>query len=141
MKPTITEQQATQRVDDYVRQAMTALPPEARLEVLSATSSSSCDDPTDNGPRGRVSVGNIYWVRDLPKESNHQYFDAVTKWWTDHNFGILDNIRDPDSNYVWAENKTDGFRMSFSDNPKGELTLSANSPCVWPNGTPEPKAP
>lgn len=139
MRTTITEQQAFQRAEDYVRQAMSALPPEARLEVLSAANSLACDDPTDNGPRGRVTVGNIYWVRNLSKESIPQYMDAMVRWWTEHDFGILSDTRNPNSNYVSAENKIDGFRMAFSDNPKGELTLGADSPCVWPNGTPEPK--
>jgi hypothetical protein len=138
MKNTITEEEATQRAEDYVRQAMEALPPEARLEVLSGTSSGPCDDPTDNGPRGRVTVGNIYWVRGLPAESNPQYFDSMVRWWTDHDFAILTDKR-PQSNYVWVENKRDGFRMAFRDNPKGELALGADSPCVWPNGTPEPR--
>jgi hypothetical protein len=139
MRNTITEEQAMQRAEEYVRQSMAALPAEARLEPLSATSSSSCDDPSDNGPRGRVTVGNIYWVRGLLPESNPQYFDAMVRWWTDHDFGILTDKRS--QGYVWVENKRDGFRMALGDNPKGELHLGADSPCVWPNGTPDPAAP
>ncbi len=138
VQTTITEEQAKQRVEDYVRQTLSALPAEARLEVLSATSSLACDDPTDNGPRGRVTVGNTYWVRGLPREGHAAFFEAVLAWWKQHNFTVLADRR-PQVNLIRVENKQDGFRVTFDENPAGDLTLGADSPCVWPNGTPAPK--
>jgi hypothetical protein len=138
VKTTITEEQAKQRVEDYVRQTLSALPAEARLEVLSAASSVSCDDPTDNGPKGRVTVGNTYWVRGLPKEGHTEFFDTVIAWWKQHNLTVLADRR-PQVNLIRVENKQDGFRITFDENPAGDLTLGADSPCVWPNGTPAPR--
>lgn len=136
MKNTITEQQAYDKVEDYIQQTATALPAEARLEISGQADSLACDDPTDNGPKGRVTVGSVYWVRGIANESKH--FDAVLEWWEAHDFVVLEDLR-PDRNRVWVENRKDGFRMAFRDNPKGELLLGADSPCVWPNGTPAPE--
>jgi hypothetical protein len=135
VQTTITEDQAKARIEEYVRQALAVLPSEARLELQSAASSVPCDDPTDNGPRGRVTVGNTYWVRGLSSERNSQYLDSMISWWKQHDFSVLDDKR-PASNYVRVESKRDGFRIAFSDNPRGELLLGADSPCVWPDGRP-----
>lgn len=132
LKNTITEAEATQRVEDYVRQTMAALRPEARLEVLAPADSLICDDPTDHGPENRVTVGNIYWVRGLPVENNNQHFDAVLDWWRAHDFAVRADDRRPGSNYVLVENRKDGFRMAFRDNFSGGLLLGADSPCVAP---------
>lgn len=139
MKNTITEAEAYRRAEDYVHQAMAALPVQARLEVQQSTSSMSCDDPSDHGPLGRVTVDNAYWVRGLPVESNPHYFDAIADWWATHGFIMLTDERA--KGYIWAEKKDDGFRMAFFDNYKGELVITAASPCVWPNGTPAPEGP
>lgn len=136
MKNTITEQQAIDKAEKYVEQAATALPVEVRLEVQAPTDSISCDDPTDNGPKGRVTVGNVYWVRGIANDD--RYFDAILEWWEAHDFVVLDDSR-PKSNWISVENRKDGFRMAFRDNPKGELLLGVDSPCVWPNGTPSPE--
>ena len=40
---------------------------------------------------------------------------------------------------MWVENNTDGFRMRVTASDGGRLILIATSPCVWPNGTPEPE--
>jgi hypothetical protein len=136
MQNTITEQQATVLAERYVRQAMVALPGEARLEVQDSTSSSACDDPSDNGPKGRVTVGNVYWVRGIANEN--KYFDAVLAWWKAHGFAVMEDDR-PKGNWISVENRKDGFRMAFRDNPKGDLLLGADSPCVWPKGTPTPR--
>jgi hypothetical protein len=136
MQNTITEQEAITRAEEYVREAMSALPSEASLEELSPTDSLACDDPTDRGPQGRVTVGNIYWVRGIANED--KYFDAMLAWWEKHDFAVLEDLR-PKHKRVWVENRKDGFRMAFEDNPKGELSIGVDSPCVWPNGTPAPE--
>jgi hypothetical protein len=142
VKNTITQQQAVERVEQYIREVVTALAPRARLEVLYGSDGSACDDPTDNGPRGRVIASRSYWLRDIPAEKNEEYVTAIVHWWTEHDFGILTDDR-PNDVYVWAENRRDGFRMSVQQTATGppQLSLGATSPCVWPNGTPEPKAP
>lgn len=138
MKPTLTQQQATQRVDDYVQQALSTLPP-AQLEDQEYEPS-ACDDPTDHGPKGRVNVSKGYMLWGLPKEQNTQNIDKVRQWALSHNFGILDDSKQPDQ-FLWMENKQDGFQVTIkeSGDESKVMTLIVGSPCVWPNGTPSPR--
>lgn len=119
---TVTESEAYERVETYVRRAATALP-DAKIEAAAAPVSGPCR----GNPRDRVIVRNSYWVRGLADEDRH--FDTMVRWWEGHDFELLDDLR-PERHYVWVEHAADGFRMSLRDNEKGELLLSAESPCV-----------
>jgi hypothetical protein len=138
MKNTITQQEANARVEQYTRDAAAALTPTPRLELLSKFEDSPCDDPTDNGPRGRVHVSRSYWLRDIPKDRNSEVAVSLSQWWQEHNFRITLDKR-PQENLIFAEHNTDGFRMSLQEGAQGSLSLGTSSPCVWPNGTPAPK--
>jgi hypothetical protein len=63
MLHTMTEQQATQKAEEYAHGAMATLPPEARVKPMYSPQS-PCDDPTDNGPKGRIEVGRDYSVEN-----------------------------------------------------------------------------
>jgi hypothetical protein len=142
MKNTITQQQAGERAERYIREAVAGLTPPARLEVLSSFDDSPCDDPTDNGPKGRVIASRGYWLNDISPDQHSTYVDDLVRWWSEHNFTVLTDNR-PGNVYVWAENRHDGFRMAIQQTEIGpkRLSLGATSPCVWPNGTPEPQSP
>lgn len=135
---TITQQEANNRVEQYVRDAVSALSPAPRLEPLGHEEAGDCSDPTDRGPGGRVLANRSHWLRDIPRENNPAVIDTLMKWWSEHNFAVLNDER-PKSNYVHVENRSDGFRMYVQESAQGSLSLGATSPCVWPNGTPGPK--
>jgi hypothetical protein len=106
MQNTMTTEQALQRAEEYVRQAVAVLPSQARLEVLSTPGPHSCDDPTDNGPKGRVFASNSYWIRDLSKEKNQEYLERLLQWWAEH--GFTGNRESWDkAKFVTFENKDD----------------------------------
>lgn len=134
---TLTEQQARDRVEEHIAGAVTALPLTPRLEEQSA-GRRPCDDPTDQGPLGRISVAKRYWLRDLPTERNDEMFDAVESYWLSHDYRVLDDHRDLPVPALFVENNTDAFRMSMQTSVRGDLSISATSPCVWPDGTPPP---
>jgi hypothetical protein len=119
----VTESQAYDRVESYVRRAVTALPADARLEAATPPGSVACKGE----PRGRVTVSTSYFVRGIADEDEH--FETMMRWWIAHDFEVLDDLR-PERHYVWVRNPVDGFRMSLRDNDKGELLLSAESPCL-----------
>jgi hypothetical protein len=121
--PSVTESDAYDRVEAYVRRAVAALPKEAHLEAAAQPSSVVCK----GDPGGRVRVVTTYFVRDIAYDNKH--FDALLRWWERHDFELLDDLR-PERHYVWVRNSTDGFRMSLRDNENGELLLSAESPCL-----------
>lgn len=138
MRNTITEQQAVQRVQDNIRAAVTQLPPTARLEQQ-LTDSAPCDDPTDNGPKGRVTASTTYQVHELLPDQYPHFFDLLRDWWQRNNYRVLDDSRlSPTDMYLWVENNHDGFRMALQSNDNGGLFITASSPCVWPHGSPEP---
>lgn len=119
----VTESQAYDRVESYVRRAITALPADTRLESSTPPSSVACKGE----PRGRVRVSSTYFVRGI--DDDDEYFETMLVWWTAHDFELLDDLR-PERHYVWVRNPSDGFRMSLRDNDKGELLLNAESPCL-----------
>lgn len=121
--PTLTESDAYDRVEAYVRRAATALPADARLESAAPPASEACKGE----PADRVMVVSTYFVRGLADEDEH--FDTMVRWWEAHDFELLDDLR-PERHYVWVRNTADGFRMSLQDNDKGELLLAAQSPCL-----------
>jgi len=118
----VTESEAYERVDSYVRRAAMALP-DAELEEAAPAASGPCRGE----PRDRVVVRNTYWVRGVADDDRH--FDTMVGWWEDNGFEVVRDLR-PTRHYVWVESTADGFRMSLRDNDKGELLLGAESPCV-----------
>jgi hypothetical protein len=138
MQTTITINEANDRVDDYITRAMAELPPGATLEVNTYNRTEDCSDPTDNGPKGRVSAGRSYKILGLQVEAIPSYFDTLRAWWLANNFRILGDT--PKNEFLWVENNADSFQMTLKANFAGGIFLLAGSPCVWPNGTPEPQA-
>jgi hypothetical protein len=138
MKPTITEQQAREKVEQYIRGALGALPGTARRTLFSRNRS-ECGDPTDHGPCGRYEISATYEITGLDPARYAERFTAIVHWWAAHEFTVLSDAR-PKGQYVFVRNKVDGFDMSLEANDLGKLYLGATSPCVWPDGTP-PGAP
>lgn len=134
MHPTMTAEQAERRVEENVRAVLGVLPEQARLERFDG-GVMPCDDPTDNGPLGRVIPFVDYRITGLAPAEYGGYFDEVLDWWTHNGFRLLDDSR-PAEMYVWVENEADGFRMTLKANDLGQLYLTSTSPCVWPDGTP-----
>ncbi len=138
MSNTITEQQAAQRVQANVRAAVAQLPDTAHLEQQ-LTHSTPCDDPSDNGPKGRITASTTYQIHELPPDQYPQLFDLLRDWWQRHDYRVLDDSRLSSTDmYLWVENIKDGFRMALQSNDNGGLFIIASSPCVWPQGSPEP---
>jgi hypothetical protein len=138
MQTTITINEANDKVDAYITRAMAELPPGATLEVNTYNRTEDCSDPTDNGPKGRVSAGRSYKILGLQVEAIPSYFDTLRAWWQANNFRILGDT--PRNEFLWVENNSDGFQMTLKANPAGGIYLLAGSPCVWSNGTPDPQA-
>jgi hypothetical protein len=135
MRNTITINEAETRVEQYFRDALAVLPEQARAEV-SLIHTVDCDDPDDNGPKGRKIASVSYQIQNLQPQKYPDYVADLERWWLDHDFQVLDDER-PTYESIWVENTGDGFRMRIEANKVGELYLGATSPCVWPDGTPE----
>ncbi|WP_141658677.1 hypothetical protein [Carbonactinospora thermoautotrophica] len=136
-KKTLNQQQADQRAEEHIQRAVAAVfTPPPRLErQLFLTF--QCKDPSDLGSEERIQVTRRYWLRDLPKERNREYFDKIHEYWTHNGYHVLEDDRaDPNNPALFVEHNDDGFRMSLQANFQGDLTIGATSPCIWPNGEP-----
>jgi len=136
---TLTTQQAADRANEHIKNAAAALPVELSLERQKHLSDSmECIDPTDDGPRGRYEIDRIYELHDIPQERNSEIVDALYHYWKNNNYRILADQRSRDDKFISVEHNEDAFGMSVDENDQGVLTLTAASPCVWPDGTPPP---
>ncbi|WP_215547222.1 hypothetical protein [Amycolatopsis sp. CA-230715] len=134
--PTITVRQAEDRARNYAAELRSALPAEAMLEDR-GVQQNACPDPSGVGFEKRKHVNADYWVRGLDPADHDKYFDAMKSWLTKNGWNIDKDSRPADM-FMNAVRSDDGFSMSFQANKKGGLALGTSSPCVWPNGTPEP---
>lgn len=141
MQPTMTGEQAIDRVEELIKDAAAQLPPASRLEYKSATDSFPCDDPTDLGPKGRIFVERDYWVRGLPPDHLDEHFHTLQRYWTDRGYEQTRFTTFPNLvGWKMVHTTPDGFRISLSTTGGGKsLYLRSQSPCVWPDGTPEPE--
>lgn len=137
MNETITQDEAAAKVQEHIDGTLTVLSEEAELETRRGTLFAACDDPTDGGPENRVTVSETFWIRGLPAEDNTSNIDLMYEYWMDNGYEVLRDER-PDSMSVTVEHSEDAFRVSLRVSNEGSLSISASSPCVWPEGTPEP---
>jgi hypothetical protein len=135
VQSTVTIQETKQKVDDYMEQGRKALSPQAQLANDSGQDVRACDDPTDGGPKGRVFAQRDAKVLGAAGSDPKSNFDLLRKWWQENGFRVT--TERPDA--MFAEHATNSYRMSLTSNVRGSLYVGVSSPCVWPNGTPEPK--
>jgi hypothetical protein len=138
MEETLDKDQALERVEQHIENAIAALPDSVQPEARGAIDGASCDDPTDNGPKNRVTVSHRYWLRNLPSENNDQYVETLHDYWTSNGYRVRYDRR-PEKNSISVDNEEDSFGMWVRESKQGYLSIGASSPCIWPEGTPEPE--
>jgi hypothetical protein len=133
---TITEDEAAQKVREHIDSAMAALPEAAKLEERRGTITAACDDPTDGGPKDRVTVSETFWVRGLPVEDNEANIELLHEHWVSNGYQVLEDLR-PEDMFLSATHTEDAFGVTVQVAGDGSLALSASSPCIWPEGAPD----
>jgi hypothetical protein len=140
MKPTITITEANKRSQDYLDQATNAVfPPPITKTPGTPEERGECTDPDDHGPTNRLQASREYQLAGITPADVPRYFDALRQWWQSHGFTQAFDKGTGGGRLLDGESPSDGFRMSLQSNDVGGLYLTVASPCVWPNGTPEPK--
>lgn len=138
MQPTMTRQEAIDRVETRIQQAVAQLPGEAKLELSDKTDSLPCDDPDDGGPAGRIIIEHDYWIRGLPKPYE-QYFETLEQYWSERGYR-KGRFTKRGEWWTMVYEDPDGFYVSLKTTGDGkELFIRSQSPCVWPNGTLAPE--
>ena len=137
MEETITQDEAADKVWEHINGVMSSLPDEAELETRQGMNFASCDDPTDGGPKDRITVSERLWIRGLPAEENEANIELMYDYWINNGYRVLRDER-PDKLSISVEDEEDAFRVSLRVSDQGSLSIGASSPCVWPEGTPNP---
>ena len=137
MEETITQDEAADKVWEHINGVMSSLPDEAELETRHGMNFASCDDPTDGGPKDRITVSERLWIRGLPAEENEANIELMYDYWINNGYRVLRDER-PDKLSISVEDEEDAFRVSLRVSDQGSLSIGASSPCVWPEGTPNP---
>lgn len=133
---TMTQDEAAERAEEHINDAVAVLPDSLELESSGGVTANPCDDLANGGAEGPVSVGLGYWLRGLPVEDNEDNVELLYRYWIDNGYQVTGDQR-PNKLAVFVQNEEDSFRMSVTSSIQGGLSISASSPCVWPEGTPE----
>jgi hypothetical protein len=141
-KNTMTQQQATARVEQIIRDTASMLDPKPELKKQEAMSQpTSCVDPTDGGSPDRTVISHTYLLSDLPSSRNGAVASRIKAYWDSQGvrYSNSDGLAsgNPD---ITGYTRSDEFLVSLSTNAQKVLMLTVTSPCIWPNGTPEPSS-
>ncbi|WP_203880866.1 hypothetical protein [Planotetraspora kaengkrachanensis] len=140
MPQTIVQTQALTRVEELLSSTVSALDPKPRLELNAIVPTvSRCLDPGPTESSEQVVVSRAYWLRDIPANHNLAIAYQVRDHWVRQGHVILGTAGlesgHPD---IAGETRPDGFILALVWAEGDHLYLASSSPCVWPDGTPEP---
>jgi len=144
VQPTETQTVAVERVDQLVKDATAQLPTGTTLKNNYRSNEGACDDPTDNGPAGRIFVEHRYTVVAADNNGvwkSDQVIPPLAAYWEKQGFGVKNDSRAKSDPRYTVENP-DGYFATIQGYDRGsyyDFTLTVGSPCIWPNGTPNPQ--
>lgn len=139
---TMTQKQATERVEQIIRETVAALTIKPRLEMIESMSQpDSCVDPTDGGSPDRTVISHSYWLRGFSRTRNGDIGQQAKDYWESKGYKIT-NVNGISANEpnISGYTRPDEFLFSIETNVDGDVNIGATSPCIWPNGTPEPSS-
>jgi hypothetical protein len=141
VRSTITGAQAKAGAERMVKEAVAQLPQGLKLEAIGPTGLAACDDPTDNGPAGRVFAELRYTISYSDNAVLEQAIPRLASYWESQRYKVIKDFRnDPAFAQLAVENPADGFRVGVTvyhrDGGRLDADLTGSSPCVWENGTP-----
>lgn len=138
-QPTITRQQATDRVEQILRSTADGITPRPRLEVYKPGSvDGPCMADPSNTADTRIQVVRSYWLRGISTHDNITIGEQILRMWKKNGYGISDTPGiGTDAPNIHAVTQDD-FLISLEWSDNGALSIGASSPCLWPDGTPPP---
>lgn len=137
--PTMTQQHASARVEQIMRDTAAALSPRPRLEIYKPGSGAGpcVANPADTADT-RIQVGVTYWLRDIGAHDYKSIGEQTLRLWK-HKGYMITNTQGLGTNRpnVFAVTQDD-FYASLEWSAKNLLSIGTTSPCLWPHGTPPP---
>lgn len=135
MEPTVSLADAQARLQKDIHDAATAVFPQGFTLEDQGPSPQNCTDSVGKTD-GQVNMGMGFWVNGIERARNDEYFDALKNWWSTHGWSSKTDSRPKD---MFINATRDGYLMGLGSSVDGRLTIEGTTPCVWRNGTPEPK--
>jgi hypothetical protein len=141
-KNTMTKQQASDRIEQIIRDTVAKLDPKPQLSAIDYLSQpTTCIDPTDGGSSDRTVLTRHYLLRGIPHDRNGAIGQQVKRYWENSGYKISSSVRlDTNEPQTTGFTQQDQFSISLTTGGDGSLGIGATSPCIWPNGTPEPSS-
>ena len=130
-QPTVTKEQAVERVATRALEAFQQLPAGATLKQTLAQTDLPCDD----GPDGRTFVETDYAVEYPPSWPVEQSMATLSTYWQNSDYRIVrDDRQDDKFPELVVEHPADGFRIGYlvahRDNGRIDAILRSSSPCL-----------
>jgi hypothetical protein len=135
MEPSMSLTEAQASLHKEIKDAATASFPSGFTLEDRGPQPQKCTDSVGK-PDGRENMGMLFWVNGADRANNNAYFDALKNWWTTHGWSPDTDSRPGD---MFMNATRDGYLMGLESTPDGRLTIEGTTPCVWPNGTPQPR--
>lgn len=138
-QPTITQQHASARIEQLLRDTAAAITPRPTLKIYKPGSyTGGClINPEDLADK-RVQVTRTYFLADIPHSDNASVGEQVLRLWKKAGYDIMDTpgmgTSTPNIHAVTKDN----FLIALEWTGSGLLSIGADSPCLWPDGTPPP---
>lgn len=135
-QPTMTQQHASARSEQLIRDTANGITPRPRLVLYQGlTGVNRClveqDDPRSQVTRTYVLSG----IGDAKASIGEQ----ILRLWKREGFTINDTLDIGTSGPLINAATPDDFLIGLDTTGTGDLSIETSSPCLWPNGTPPPK--
>jgi len=133
-EPTVTKEEAVQRVAVRAEEALQHLPPGATLKQTLHQDDLACDDQDRDGARF---VETNYQVVYPQGWAVDQSMTTLSDYWEANGYEVVRDDRDDASHpELVVEKKADGFRIGYlisrRDNGTADVFLRSSSPCYQP---------
>ncbi len=130
-QPTVTKEQAVERVAARAQEAFGQLPAGATLKQTLAQT----DLPCENGPKGSTFVETDYAVEYPATWPVEQSMATLSAYWHSNKYKIVRDDRSDDKfPELVVEHPTDGFRIGYlvahRNNGRIDAILKSSSPCL-----------
>lgn len=137
-QPTMTQSQATARIQQILQGTGPFISPRPRLEIDKRdTYTGPCLEEPPGHSDARVQISRAYVLQGVPKQANASVAAQVLHGWKSKGYKVS-TFRTGTSSPQIHGTAGDNFLISLQSNSQGQLTIGATSPCLWPDGTPPP---
>ena len=138
-KPTMTQQHATTRAQQILRETADAITPPPTLEINNLLSGTGPCLAESSDSDKQVQVALSYWLRGIPPRENADIGRQILHYWKHKGYAITSTKGvGTGSPTIAGGTVSDDFLISLQTSSNGTMFIGTTSPCIWPHGTPPP---